>query len=407
MASVVIEKGKAMDHTFVIVLLANSAARLPEEEEIELLGLPGPSGPADIIIRTRYVDEGYEAKVPRELWLEVRGRGASLDPAISTLAGMGATLLPVLALVANAAILDPVLHLAFEDTAGVREREFFQAFVPDETGPPFSGRRIDPDALTALLHAIFAHPDGLRIQRAIGQYEFALRHWVHGQETMALAHLFMGMEALTKVFLRRECNAKGMKEDELAASYGIEKKHLDPFIRKTLLFKGDWPCLKRAKDASDGFEHGFLDFNRVRTLATEVRDQTATYLRDAILEISGCDPKVLAAIREGRYLVPLGAWKMVKHVRGTLAGEGPTLAEDSQCYPRIKLTSTIQSFRKLESGRYEFTPNETLAVSLGPGIEFKDGTFKVWGPNDGTEGVPSTATAEFVRKLDDEEKVKA
>ena len=293
------DKRQVMDRTFVVVLRATSAARFLEDEQLELRQIPGSTGPVDVIFRTRYANEGLESPVPRELWIEVRGKGPSLNEAVTALAGMAASLLPVLALVTNAAIHDPVVHLAYEDTPGVSQWEFFQAFVPDEKGFPFVGRRVDSAAVIALLHAIGRHPGRERIERAMGQYQFALLHWVHGQETLALAHLFIGMEALTKVFLRRECDRRGLTDEELAASFEIEKKHLDPYIRSTLLFKGNNTCLKRAKEASDGFEHGFLDYNRIHTLAMEVRDQTATYLREAIFDISGCDLAILAGITDG------------------------------------------------------------------------------------------------------------
>ncbi len=317
---------------------------------------------------------------------------------MTALAGLSASLLPLLSLVANAAVCDPIVHLAFEDTAGVDEREFFQTFVPDEKGPPFLGRRVDSQAVLTLLNALGPHPDRERIQRAMGQYQYSLLHWVHGEETLALAHLFMGMEALTKVFLRRECNERRLAEDGLAAHYGIEKKHLDPYIRKTLLFKGDEACLARAKQASDGFEHGFLDFNEVRSLATDVRDKTATFLRDAIMDISGCDPTALRGIREGRYRVPLGAWKMVKYLRGTLIGKGPDLAAEGNAYPIMEWRSSIKVFRKVEDGKYEYTPDETMTPKLGQGIAFKPKAFEVWGPDDGTGDRPRRGVAEIIKR---------
>ena len=296
---------------------------------------------------------------------------------------MAASLLPVLALVSNAAIHDPIVHLAYEDTSGVNQREFFQAFVPDEKGFPFAGRRVDSSAVIALLHAIDKHPGRERIERTMTQYQLALLHWTHGQETLALAHLFMGMEVLTKVFLRRECDKRSMTEEGLAEAFEIEKKQLDPYIRKTLLFKGNHACYKQAKQASDGFEHGFLDFNHIHTLAMDVRDQTATYLRKAIFDISGCEPSALSGITEGRYLIPLGTWNFVKYLRGTLKGDGPSLALLGEPYPIMEWRSSVTVFRKLENGKYEFAPDETVTVKIGEGIQFVPESIEVWGPNDG------------------------
>ena len=39
------------------------------------------------------------------------------------------------------------------------------------------------------------HPEIRRLTRAVGQYALALDNWRLGKETLALAHLWMGMEA--------------------------------------------------------------------------------------------------------------------------------------------------------------------------------------------------------------------
>jgi Protein of unknown function (DUF2934) len=373
-----------VDRTFVVVLRATSSARFLEDERLHLRQITESTGTIDVVFRTRYADEGLESPLPRELWIDVRGKGSSLNESVNVFARMAAGLLPVLALVSNAAIHDPVVHLAYEDTTGVNQREFFQAFVPDEKGSPLAGRRVELSAVFALLHAIDKHAGRERIERAMTQYRLALLHWTHGEETLAIAHLFMGMEALTKVFLRRECEKRELTEEKLAALFNIEKKHLDPYIRRTFLFKENGACYNRAKEASDGFEHGFLNFNRIHTLAMDVRDQTATYLRNAIFEISGCDPATLAGITKGRYLTPLGAWSFAKYLRGILKCDGPSLALEGQEYPIMEWRSSIRVFRKLENGKYEFAPDETMTAKIGEGIQFAPGSIEVWGPNDGT-----------------------
>src|SRR4051812_5783821 len=92
-----------MDRTFVVVLRATSAARFLEHECLEFRDLQthtSQTGPLTVSFRTIYAQEGYDSPVPRQLWIEVRGRGPSLNEAISVFAGVAASLVPVLALVA-------------------------------------------------------------------------------------------------------------------------------------------------------------------------------------------------------------------------------------------------------------------------------------------------------------------
>lgn len=374
--------GGAPDRSFVVVLGARAAARLREHEQLELLGNPNMPGSVHLAFRTRYSDEGFEATVPREMWIEARGPGWSLNEATDRLPQSATSALPIIAVATNAAILDAVLHLAYEDTPGATEREFFQAFVPGDTGLPLDGRPVVTEAVAALAQAIESHPERERLGRAAGQYHAALTNWQPGMETMALAHLYMGMETLTKAYLRQECRTRGLAEDELATAWGIDKKRLDPTVRLRLLFRGDKHCYETAKEASDGFEHGYLDFSHIRTKAVEVRDKTAEYLRSSILDLAQADAEKMAPIRGEPYREVLGAWEPVKYFRGILLGDGPRLAEEGQAYPRVEWSSKIRAFQKAAPGSSDYlvTPQENMKMHLGPGISLRAVSFELWGP---------------------------
>ncbi len=72
-----------MDRTFVVVLRATSAARFLEDDQLVVPQIAEPNGLVDVIFRTRYANEGFESEVPRELWIEVQGGGASLNEAVT------------------------------------------------------------------------------------------------------------------------------------------------------------------------------------------------------------------------------------------------------------------------------------------------------------------------------------
>ncbi len=325
--------------TYVVVLRAPSAARFDEAASLTINKVPVVTGHVDVIFRTRYRDEGFNAAVPRELWADVRGTTTSLDEAVVPFANAALFLTPVLSLSANAATGDLEVELAFENTPGIDEREYFQQFVLEEGGLPRIGRRINTDAAAALINAIFSHPDGERLHRAISQYDLALRHWKLGQETLALAYLYMGMDALPRALVKHLCRTQGQTEEQLAASLGIKpqipeedivseleknktnfspkvyesikarvrhgsfkiRSSLESNLRLSHLFQGDNDCYKKAKAASDGFEHGFMPLRQVHSNAKETRDRTAKYLRTAIINLTEIDDQYRALLLSSPY----------------------------------------------------------------------------------------------------------
>jgi hypothetical protein len=159
-------------------------------------------------------------------------------------------------------------------------------------------------------------------------------------------------------------------------------------VRRRLLFRGDKECYNKAKLASDGFEHGFLDFTKIHTHAMETRNTVAEYLRSAILDLVGDDAGKIVAVRVGRYREVLGAFPIVKYFRGVLLGEGPRLASEGQEYPMLAWKSKIKSVRRTDDGPggYQIIPDETMTARFGEGISLRPVSFEVWGPKEKTEG---------------------
>src|SRR5688500_10363362 len=78
--------------TYLVVLRSHSSARLLPEDGLSVtFDLPGSAGPVRFIVRTRWVDEGYAAPLPRELWIEARGPAPSLDHAMTMFGSAGRT----------------------------------------------------------------------------------------------------------------------------------------------------------------------------------------------------------------------------------------------------------------------------------------------------------------------------
>jgi hypothetical protein len=122
--------------TFIVVLRAPSSARFKPEEGQEFFvpNLPGIAGTVRLRLRTRWMDEGFEAPTPRELWIEALGPAPSLDEAVSKFSAISRFLATLLAFCANATVGTPEVHIAYDASAGSTEREFMEVFLLTRRG---------------------------------------------------------------------------------------------------------------------------------------------------------------------------------------------------------------------------------------------------------------------------------
>jgi len=368
---------------YVVVLKGSSAARFAPDDYLEARGFPSAAGPINVVFRTRHVDEGFSVPIPRELWADARGCAASLDSAVDAFANAAHSLASIVALSANSAVDELEVHLAYNNTPGLSEREFFQSFLPDESGMPWQGRRTNVEATIALLRALASHPEAERLSRAVAQYGVTLANWRPGRETLALAHVYMGMEALTKAALRQQCKTARLAEGDLAREWGVREKELEPEVRRRILFQGDDECYKVARSASDGLEHGFMPLGEVHRRARKVRDQSASYLRSAIFVLADVDQRARRVLLGPPFDSPLGSWRYSKYIRGRLLGATDELADEGQEYPVMHWKASVKSVSRKPSGDYNIEVTEKLTASLGKGLSFQPESFEVWGPGKG------------------------
>ena len=376
-------------HEYIVVFRAPSAAWF-EPSSLLCVHVPRPAGNVVLTFQTRHVDRGLEHPLPGDLWVDARGPASSLEEAVSVFGNAAGTVVPVIAFSTNAAIGDLEPELAYDNTPGLTTRDFLQSMLPDEPPVIHVRRRVNVGTVTALMKAVEEHEEKDRIGRAISQYSLALRHWRWGHEALATAHLFMGMEALTKAIVRAHPNYAGLSKDDLAARLGIETDRLDPSqrleteilarVRRTVLFQDDRECHRDAKKASDGFEHGYMPFDQIRDYARRVRDRTAAYLREAILNLVGIEDAHRATLLAPPFDQPLGNWPVVKYVRGHLLGDSDDLASEQNEYPIMSWRSKITSVDIDEAGEYKAKFDEQLTARLGEGISFQAESFEVWRP---------------------------
>jgi hypothetical protein len=320
----------------IVVARAVSWVRLRPEEALIMKDVPAGKGRAEVIVKTRYADEGFSQPVPRELLIESAGTCGSLSDAVRDLSAATMTVLPALAFTANARIDEAEPELAFEINDGGTEHGFSQRYVPEERGFPKCRRYFPTDAATSFIRKWLLHREAARIYRGMSQYAIALRNASRGRETLANAHIWMAVEALTKALLRHELRKSGFRDDnELIAAWGIEKNKLDREIRLRLLFQNDEGVYVAMKEASDGLEHGFADYTDIHTNAVAAWAKGAEYVRSAVLDLVGVDAGTRETLLRSPWNRPINPRANEQILRGTLIGRTEDLAHPSQFYPAV------------------------------------------------------------------------
>ena len=189
----------------------------------------------------------------------------------------------------------------------------------------------------------------------------------------------MSLEAITKAKTREECKARGLKkEQELAKNLGVELNLLDATVRKDLIFKRDDECYKKAREASEGFEHGFLDYDKIRELSKDIRHRMAGYIRNAIFEICGLDDNTFKILTGEPFNKPLGYWPIVKYIRGQLIGEGEELARPGNAYPIMRWKPIVKSCKVSPDGKLNITLEENFTAEIAKGISFRPYSYEAW-----------------------------
>jgi hypothetical protein len=332
--------------------------------------------------------------VPRFLLIEGECDSSSLGLARRALGEAVLDLASLIATVANGAVDAPQLDRAYDISPGADARQFYKNF-----GLTFDSRdrRSRPSPLSptlAFVNAVREHPERERILRTVRQYRLALSYWPQGLETLALAHLYMGVEALSKALLRDELRASGDTKEALAVKWVLtenERGRLDSSLvahaRRRLIFKGDDATFEKARAASDGFEHGFEDLSEVDALATEVRDATARYLREATLRLAfsrAVPPEVL----NSPYDFVIRAGPATFEAFAELYGRVERLAPIGQRHPDLQVRMMSPEVKKTSPGKMEVRHSWFATWRLGEGTRGSTPQYAVE-PTPGRENDPT------------------
>lgn len=398
-ASAELPPSRRSERTFVVGLRADTGLYFPNGETLTLKNFPSEVGLIDLVFSTNrlYADE-FSHPIRVGLWIDVRGPAPSISASVETFGNVARGMTALLSIAANAAIEDPTADMAYETTGSTSQREYWSRNTPDHEFPSGFGRGIVPQLPEALIRSYAQHPEQDRFHRAIVQYHHAIQEWVPGSEIASLTHLWVGMEALTKIVRSRLMSDFGLTLDELRMRYSailsaesgrtVELRgnnDLDGEIRRRHLFQGDDRTYKLAKEASDGYEHSFNPLWKVRDQAVQALERAAEYLRRGILEYSGIDAAAKDAMLHEYFRLPFDSGLRLS-LSGELTGT-PEAFDGMDDYPEIQWSSEpIQSGVDEEGDAQTGFRSWIAATNLPPGITFKPTGISIYASPAMTQG---------------------
>lgn len=365
---------------YVVVIRASGRLRFERNEQLRVhVDIEGQN--CLLTFRTRYLEEGFESPIPRDLWIEASGKYKNLNSAVIAFTNAASFFTNVISFCTNGFGGECNFHLAFDNTLHNREREFFEQFISTEKGLPSISRKINPELCKYFIDALAIDEHGERLRRGINQYCLALESWTKGKETLANAHLYMGIEALVPVIRKLEMRAAGVDNtQQLANKWGIELKDLDSKIRREKLFQGDLDCHRDAKKASDGFEHGYLSYAEIRPLAERVRNNTSRYLRTGIIKLLDLPEEIENGLLSQPYIDPIGTEDYIRYLRGTITSDHDSLASEGNEYPIVEWSFSVSGFRRSPDGKLTLNFSQSLTPHLGDGVQFQPKSIELYGP---------------------------
>ncbi len=362
---------------FRVVLLARSCATIPRDEQVRLPGWPSPYGDLAIRLRTYNDDPGIGAVVPILLVAEVEGPCDSLDRALRAFADGAHSAVALLAVAINVAIDAPTLERGYQSSPNSPYRPFYQNLAPAVGENARRARVVDCKAAEEVLATVARNGGRERVLRAARQYRLALSYWEPGNETLALAHLYMGVEAITETLLRLEMARLGTTQEQLADQWGLTAKERERLkssllshARSRLVFQGDAQTYKSAREASDGFEHGYSSLEAVDASARQARVRTAACLRETILRAAGLDAESLKRLLAPPFDFPVHGGPDTHEAWANFHGDGD-LAPPGAHHPGIAM-GWLPTTSRRSDGKIEVRQDAIGEWELAPGIIARD-----------------------------------
>jgi hypothetical protein len=255
---------------------------------------------------------------------EIRGVGESIEEAEPRLANSIGNTLPLIAVAANAAVADPLPIAAHGlDLSDSQPLVYYRTPDPSSWFPP-GNRRIDAEATRALMTAVGHHSQTELLHRAMEAYRRALSSWIPETQLLAGELLFIAAETLSRALIESRASALGITPKNLAR---LEKVNGEKALRMQALsqeiFDGDSKAFQAMKEASNGFEHGYMAVDQVRGLLQPVLERSMGHVRRALITASGVEQEAADRLLSDTYATPRGLVPVIMMVRGQLSRQDP------------------------------------------------------------------------------------
>jgi len=360
---------------WLVVLLAAGGTELLPGQRLVLRQVPMESEPVDVALATRYEDAGLAALLPRELILEVHLRAEDADAALASAGAVANGVVPLLSFAVNAFVPPPEPYLAYETAPGLDRRRFWQREVQLQGGIPRPRRQVDETLLFPLLEAFFGSPEVDRLSRAVSQYHLALSQWTTRGRPLAMAHLYMALEALGPAVERSERARLGLADERAHAAYrdvNVERSNwkevLLGWVRRDVLCQRDKATYDAARRASDGFEHGSMPLPEYRAAAEQHSRALLDYVRLGMLTLLDLPEDVRSQLVDKRPVDTSAIWQ---EIRGELHGavqDPDQMGEGEAPYPYADWRTTLDDAHRTDAGKLRTTSRINLDMHFAPGV---------------------------------------
>lgn len=326
-------------------------------------------GPVRITYGTLKMEvNGFSKPIPNGVFAEVVGQAPNLDIAADHFLALADNVSVFLSLATNCGIKPFEWAYCIETSNPDDEQEYFVNKHKIEQVLPFGRRNVPREQVAELLMCFLNHPEQKRLRRAIANYHEMLIRCAPGQEMMSLAHIYIGIETLTVVARRGEFVKNNVKTNqELADLWGVDIKKLDSEIRLRILFEGDEDTFKKAREASDGFEHGFKELDDIKAIAVDKAEISASYLRKAILRYLGASEATLKILLEKPYNIPF-ITKYHRACFGKLRAKKINLKE-VDISKMFNWTEVVKEKKEIETEDYAGLTSENSLSTKMNGVE--------------------------------------
>jgi hypothetical protein len=331
------------------------------------------------------------------LQIEVDVWADALDEVVQVADEIVIGFIDTLAVCLNAAIDTPQTLAIFDVTPGHRERVMRQyAFEPQYRG--LTPVRCEAtEIFDPTLRAIyFTRVDAYKVGLAMAHYRAALGFFGASGLIFSFEFLCITAEILAESFVKRELEARSVPFSNkavkaLAKEYGHDPETLKNWryrlydeISVRDIFDGDGELFKTVGNASNGFEHGTMTADAIRSVALQTTPLLFRKLRSAFIKLANIDLNLLSTPGSWE---PVGFDPVREFIDVTLTGPGETFesfgASPDQA-PTLSVTYeytsvTVNDGHLSVARRVNVRPRVGEDVSVGSLIHTSMNPFNVTG----------------------------